>query len=123
MTSESSHDVTDADVVSAVESFLRERADAGVQIAQAASKVSVREGVLNVIFDAALAGATQEALLAVQPFDTLADFVGTPLGWKTPEAAGLRSRVHTIATGMIDGTSGGTTSVATVYRRATGESL
>lgn len=123
MMSNPSYDVTDADVVAAVEEFLHERAEVGVQLAQAASEVSVRKGVLNVIFDPALAGATQEALLAVNPFDTLAHFVGTPLGWKTPEAAGLRSRVHTITTGMIDGTSGGTTSVAAVYERATGEAL
>lgn len=79
-----SDDVTDAGVVAAVEGFLRERAEAGIQIAQAASKVSVRDGVLSVIFDAALAGATQEALMAVQPFDSLADFVGIPWGGRLP---------------------------------------
>lgn len=114
MEHEPTEGMSDADAKAAIEEFLKERADAGVALAKAASNVAVRDGELVVIFDPALANAKQWALLAVQPFDTLAHFLATPLRNNTPTGAGLRSRIRTITTGLIDGTSGGNVDVASL---------
>lgn len=107
-------DISDAQAKAEIVAFLKERADAGVALAKAAANVEVRRGELVVIFDPALASAEQWALLAVQPFDTLAHFLATPLRDDTPTGARLRSRIRTITTGLIDGTSGGNLDVASL---------
>jgi hypothetical protein len=112
MTNDPTQPMTDADAQAVIEEYLKGRADTGVQLAQAVAVVAVRDGVLSVIFDPQQAGAEQWALLAVQPFEKLADFIATPLRPSTYEGSQLRARIHTIATGLIDGTSGGTVKVA-----------
>lgn len=115
MTNEHIEDMTDADATAAIEDFLRGRAEAGVQLAQAAARVSLRDGELVVIFDPTLAGAEQWALLEVQPFKSLAHFVASPLQDETPRGAGLRSRIRTIHAAMIDGTSVGDLEVDSLH--------
>lgn len=114
MTNDHPETMSDAEAKAAIEEYLEERAEAGVALGKAAANVSVRDGELVVIFDAALANAEQWALDAVQPFETLAHFVASPLRNTTPTGDALRSRIRTIRTGYIDGTSGGNVEVASL---------
>lgn len=107
-------DMSDAEARAAIEEYLEERKKAGVVYAAAVSHVSLRNGELVVIYDAALANAEQWAIDAVKPWETLARFVAAPLCDATPAASALRSRIHTIKIGHIDGTSGGNLDVASL---------
>ena len=73
-----------------------------------------------VIFDPPSAGASSEAFLAANPFDTLAEFVGTPIAFANEDGRRLRSRVENVHVAFADGRSLGTMTAADLYRNGTG---
>lgn len=115
---------TDEQALSDIREFLDERAAAGVVFAKAISGLTLSGGLLIATFDPeGVAGISIDLFREVCPFENLADFVGTPAGWKTDEAARIRSRVSRVETYLADGQSLGSRTAAELYRLATSENL
>lgn len=75
-----------------------------------------------VVFDPSTVRASNGALLAVNPFDTLAEFVGMPISFADEEERRLRTRVENVHVALADGRDLGTVSVADLYRKVLVES-
>lgn len=115
---------TDEQALRDIREFLDERAAAGVFFAKTISELTLREGRLIAIFDPKVtAGISTGVFRELCPFDNLAQFVGSPAGWKTDEAARIRSRISRVETYLADGESLGSMTAADLYNLATSEDL
>jgi hypothetical protein len=106
--------VTDAEVVAAFQSYVDERAAAGVVIAQAVTDVSFSDRVLRVTFDPAAKGIDQALFDQVNVFDNLGDFMSTPIAFNNDLGIRLRPAIDSIETMRADGTPLGTRTTAEV---------
>jgi hypothetical protein len=119
MTDASGHP-TDDEVLRAFNSYVSEQADAGVLFAKAVSSLMFDGSNLMATFDPSSVGADEDAFLAASPFNTLAEFMGTPVAFADAEGQRLRRRVATISATLRSGRDLGTVSVSSVYRAGTG---
>jgi hypothetical protein len=112
---------TDDDVLHAFNSYVRERADAGVLFAKAVSSLMFDGATLLATFNPVSAGAEEDAFLAPNPFDSLAEFMGTPVAFADLEGQRLRRRVSTVSATLRSGRDLGSVSVSDIYRAGTGQ--
>lgn len=114
-------EMTTEQALAAVQEHIDERAANGVVIAQAVCDLQLDDEVLTATLDPeGSAGAQTEVTLATSAFGNLAHFVGLPLSWNTPSAAGLRRRIRRVDVRHRDGTDLGTSTAVELYRRGTG---
>ena len=114
---------TPAEVEAAFTAYLDQRASSGVLIAKAVQSVVFENGTLRVTFDPEAAGIDRELFLSVNPFDNMAEFVGTPIAFANEEGARLRTVVERVSTQLSDGTDLGSLTAAEIYEIGTGEKL
>lgn len=119
--SDTSQHPTDAEVLEAFNSYVHERADAGVLFAKAVTSLMFDGTTLLATFDPAAAGAEEDAFLAANPFDSLAEFIGTPVAFADDDGRRLRRRVVTIRAALENGRDLGSVPVTSVYRAGTGQ--
>lgn len=112
---------TDDEVLQAFNSYVKERADAGVLFAKAVSSLMFDGSTLLATFDPASAGAEEDAFLAANPFESLAEFIGTPVAFADLEGQRIRRRVSTISATLRSGRDLGSVPVSAVYRASTGQ--
>lgn len=105
---------TDAEVVQAFQAYIKERADAGVMMAQAVTSVTASGGVVTITLDA------PPALLELSPFDNEAEWLGTPAAFNNNEGIWLRKKVQRVDVVNADGTSLGSMTAAELNKGATG---
>ncbi|WP_411733457.1 hypothetical protein [Paeniglutamicibacter sp.] len=110
----------DREVIDAFERYVDERATSGVLFAKAVVSISFDGATIMVVFDPSSAGASNDAFLAVSPFHTLAEFVGTPIAFADEEGRRLRSRVEKVHVALADGQDLGTMAAADLYRKGAG---
>ncbi|MDJ0355952.1 hypothetical protein [Paenarthrobacter sp. PH39-S1] len=110
----------DGEVIGAFERYVDERSTSGVLFAEAVVSISFDGTTIMVVFDPSSAGASSEAFLAVNPFDTLAEFVGMPIAFADEDGRRLRSRVEKVHVALADGQNLGTMTAADLYRKGTG---
>jgi hypothetical protein len=112
---------TDDEVLRAFNSFVTERAEAGVLFAKALSSLMFDGSTLMATFDPSSVGVDEEAFLAANPFDSLAEFMGTPVAFADTEGQRLRQRVNTISATLRSGRDLGSVPVSSIYRAGTGQ--
>lgn len=110
----------DREVIEAFERYLDERSTSGVLFAKAVISISFDGTTIMAVFDPPSVGASTDAFLAVNPFDTLAEFVGTPIAFADEEGRRLRSRVEKVHVALADGKDIGTMTVSELYRKGAG---
>ncbi len=111
--------VPDQRIVSFVESYVAERADADVKIAEAVSQVKVSGRTLTVTFDPAEASMTRETFDSINAFNnpydgsaSLADFIAAPMMNSTEEATRVRASLDAVVTSYADGSDDGRRTIA-----------
>lgn len=109
----------DQEVIDAFARYINERVTNDVLSAQAVVSISFDGTTVMVVFDPSTVRASNGAFLAVNPFDTLAEFVGIPISFADEEGRRLRSRVEKIHVALADGRDLGTMSAAALYRKGT----
>lgn len=114
-------DASDEEVILAFEEFVQERSNSGVLFAKAVVSIMFDGSAVLAIFDPLAAGAEEEAFLALNPFETLAQFIGTPMVFANAEGQRLRTRVTAISVALSSGRDLGSLSVADLYRAGTGQ--
>jgi hypothetical protein len=112
---------TDDEVLRAFESYVTERAEAGVLFAKALSSLMFDGSTLMATFDPSAVGVDEEAFLAANPFDSLAEFMGTPVAFADTEGQRLRQRVSTISATLRSGRDLGSVPVSSIYHAGTGQ--
>ncbi len=108
---------TDAQVVEAFESYINERANSGVMLAQSVTSVTAADGVVTVAVD------PSPVLLemSLELWDNnLAEFFGIPVVFNDDEGVWLRKTVHRVDTVDADGNSLGSMTAAELNKKATG---
>ncbi|MBP1325318.1 hypothetical protein JOF28_000550 [Leucobacter exalbidus] len=108
------------DVIAAFQEFIDERAASGVMIAQAVSSVQFENGEVLVTFDPAANGVSPDVMGDLNPFDNMAEFIGTPMAFTNEEGKWLRQSVTSVRTQMADGTDLGSLTTAEIFRMGTG---
>lgn len=93
---------TDEQIVQEFRSFIAERADAGVQYAQAVSDIRFTDGRVTFTLDPLKDGVQHWALIDRLTPDLAAVF-SAPIKDNTDDAAWLRQRVSSIAVVDVDG--------------------
>ena len=110
---------TDDEIVAVVRNYAAERAQSGVKIAQALADVTCRGGVVTAVFNPALAGLTVELFGDINPFENLAEFVGTPMAFDDSVGQWFRQRLVCIDTELPDGSPLGSLTAAELHEWAT----
>ena len=112
---------TKSEVLEAFRNYIGERADSGVLVAKAATKVTLKNRTLRVVFDPAAVGMDRKAFDEANPFnnpydpdESLADFVSTPITLGTNPALRLRKAIDKIVTVYADGTPEGSRTTAEI---------
>lgn len=105
---------TDAEVVEAFKSYVRERASSGVVVAKTVSGITFSNGVLRVTFDPAMANIGQDLFDQINSFPNLARFVATPIAFNDDLGKRSRPMVDSIETVSADGSPLGTFSRADI---------
>lgn len=105
---------TDADVLEAFNSYLRELASSGVMVAKTVSNVTFSNGIVRVTFDPAMANISQEQFDQFTAFPNLARFVATPIAFSDDLGNRIRPMVDSIETVSADGSPLGTFSRADI---------
>lgn len=118
--SDPSEQPSDDEVLEAFNLYVRERARAGVLYAEAVSSLMFDGSTLLATFNPAAAGAEEDTFLAVNPFDSLAEFIGTPVAFADDEGQRFRRRVSTISAALRSGRDLGSVPVSSLYRAGTG---
>lgn len=119
--SDAAAEVSDTDVISSFEEFVKERSDSGVLFAKAVTSIMFDGVTVLAVFDPEVVGAEVGAFLSANPFETLAQFVGTPVAFADEEGRRLRTRVRTVSVALSDGRNLGSSMVADLYRSGTGQ--
>lgn len=105
---------TDAQVKEAFDSYINERANSGVMLAQSVTSVTVNGGVVTVTVDA------EPVVLETSPFDNLAEFFGTPVAFNDDEGVWLRQTVQRVDVVDAEGTSLGSMTAAELNKMGAG---
>lgn len=105
---------SDAEVVEAFQTYIDERAAAGVMLAEAVTSVTSADGVVTVTMDA------DPVLLELSPFDNHAQLFGTPAAFNDDDSVWLRQTVQRVDVVDATGQSLGSMTTAELNRRATG---
>lgn len=112
--------ITPEQAVAAVQAYIDERAAAGVQMADAFTELKLIDGVLTATWsEAAIGKEKSEILLDLNPFDDLAEWLGTPLAFDNEE--GRQIRQHVDAVSVIGPFGVGKLSARDLYERGTGQ--
>lgn len=122
-TSASSSTFTEQDALDAVRSYIQSREQANVKVASAfIDGVELANGVLTATWSQnAIGKPLSDVLLEVNPFENLAQFVGTPLAFDNDLGRQIRQHIHTIYVVLPEAV--GSLSTAELYERATGQVL
>jgi hypothetical protein len=107
-------------IIDAFQKYLDERAADGVLYAKAVVSVIFDGSTVLAKFDPSAVGATEETFLFANPYDTLAEFVGTPVAFADGEGKRLRSRVERVRATFSDGRDLGSMTAAELFRKGTG---
>ncbi len=114
------HPVTADEAVGLVAAFLQERTEAGVMMAPALAELRFDDGVLTSVWNVdAIGQAKSDVLLEVNPFENLAQFLGSPMSFDNEEGRQIRQHVKAIS--VIGPFGVGTLTSAELYERGTGE--
>ena len=105
---------TDAQVKDAFESYINERANSGVRIAQSVTSVTVTGGVVTVAVD------PEPVVLELTPFDNLAKVFGTPVAFNDDEGVWLRQTVQRVDVVDAAGKSLGSMTAAELNKMGAG---
>ncbi len=105
---------TDAQVKDAFESYIKERADSGVMLAQSVTSVAVASGVVTVTVDA------KPVVLELSPFDNLAKLFGTPVAFNDDQGVWLRQTVQRVDVVDAVGKSLGSMTAAELHKMGAG---
>lgn len=111
--------ISDDEAVAAVRAFVDERAEAGVMMADAFTQLELADGVLTATWsEDAIGKQKSDILLGLNPFENLAEFIGTPLAFDNEKGRQIRQHVHTVS--VIGPFGVGQISTRDLYERATG---
>lgn len=113
---------TGAQAMAEFETFLAERADAGVLLAVGA-EVAYEAGKITVTFHPQAAVPDAAALISVSPYDNHAEFAGTPIAFANEQGEWLRRTVSEVHTRLPDGTPLGSLTSAQLYQLGAGKPL
>lgn len=105
---------TDAQVTEAFQSYINERANSGVMLAQAVTSVTSANGVVTVTVDA------EPVVLELSPFDNLARLFGTPVAFNDDEGVWLRQTVQRVDVVDAAGNSLGSMTAAELNKMGAG---
>lgn len=105
---------TDAQVKDAFQSYINERANSGVMLAQSVTSVTVSGGVVTVTVDA------KPVVLELSPFDNLAKLFGTPVAFNDDEGVWLRQTVQRVDVVDAAGNSLGSMTAAELNKMGAG---
>lgn len=105
---------TDAQVKEAFETYINERADTGVMLAQSVTSVTATGGVVTVTVDA------KPVVLELSPYDNLAKLFGTPVAFNDDEGVWLRLTVQRVDVVGAAGNSLGSMTAAELNKRGAG---
>lgn len=105
---------TAAEVKQAFDTYIEERADAGVLLAQAVTSVRVEAGVVTVTVEAA------PVVLELSPFDNLARLFGTPVAFNDDDGVWLRETVERVDVADAAGRSLGSMAAAELNKLGAG---
>jgi hypothetical protein len=108
--------VTEAEVVAGFEAFFNERRAAGVVIANAVTKITYRNRVVQITFDPAAAGISQARFDYINPFKNLAEFSCTAIAFDDDIGNQLRPAIDRVETVRADGTPLGTLTAAEILK-------
>lgn len=115
--------VTPAQVLSAFQAFIDERAAANVMVAKAVTEISLDKRVITVTFDPAAAGVSQAQFDAGNSFDnpydpseSLADFASSPISSNDDAAVRLRAAIDSITAVHANGKTLGTRTTAEIIK-------
>lgn len=112
--------ITAEQAVEAVQAFIDERAASGVMIADAFTELGIVDGVLTATWsEAAIGKEKSDILLESNPYDDLAEWLGTPLSFDNEEGRQIRQHVRSVS--VIGPFGVGAKSVSELYERATGK--
>ncbi|WP_440711955.1 hypothetical protein [Gordonia sp. FQ] len=111
---------TDEQIVETFNEWVRERADAGVMLAQSVTSVSFADGRLTVVLDPAKSSAQYWALLECSPYDNHAELFGVPAAFDDEDGIWLRGRVAEVEVVDVDGRPLGTLTTAELNDKAVG---
>lgn len=113
-TTESRPAPTDAQVKSAFESYINERASSGVMLAKSVTSVTVTGGVVTVTVDA------KPVVLELSPFDNLAKLFGTPVAFNDEDGVWLRETVQRVDVVDANGKSLGSMTASELNKMGAG---
>ncbi|CAM3127112.1 hypothetical protein RHDE110596_18010 [Prescottella defluvii] len=94
---------TDAEIIAVIRNHAADRANEGVKIAQALTDITCSGGVVTAVFNPSRAGLTVEVFGDINPFENLAQFVGTPIAFDDSVGQWFRQRLVRIDTELPDG--------------------
>lgn len=111
---------TEDDAVAAVRAYMAERVQAGVKMASAfINGIRLDEGVLTATWSQDAIGTDlSDLLLELNPFENLAEFIGSPMAFDNELGRQIRGHVHTIYVVLPDAV--GSLPVQEIHARATG---
>lgn len=110
---------TDDEVVNVIRNYAAERAASGVRIAEALTQVTCSSGVVTAIFDPSATRITVELFGEINPFENLAQFVGTPIAFDDSVGQWFRQRLVRVDTQLPDGSPLGSLTAAELHELAT----
>ena len=90
-------------------------------IAKAVTDISFTDRVIRVTFDPSSIGLDTASFESANPFDNLAEFVGTPIAFNDDVGIRLRPAIDAVQTFLPDGTSLGEMTAAEIHTMGTGE--
>lgn len=96
---------SDDEIVNVIRKFTDERSESGVRIAQAVVDITCDEGVVRVVFDPAATNITETLFREINPFDNLAQFIGTPVAADDEIGRWARKSLVRIETALPDRSS------------------
>lgn len=105
---------SDAQVKDAFESYIKERADSGVRLAQSVTSVGVASGAVTVTVGA------KPVVLELSPFDNLAKLFGTPVAFNDDQGVWLRQTVQRVDVVDAVGKSLGSMTAAQLHKMGAG---
>lgn len=105
---------TDAEVVSAFQSYIDERANSGVMLAESVTSVTSANGIVTVTIN------PSPAVLELSPFDNQAELFGSPVAFNDDESVWLRQTVQRVDVIDAGGRPLGSMTAAELNERAVG---
>lgn len=107
--------VSDAELVSAFQTYFDERATAGVVLAKTVSEITYADRVVQITFDPATGSISRDTFdFAISSWPNLGSFAATPVAFNDAIGNRLRPYIESIVTVESDGTPLGTFSAADI---------